>query len=870
MNFKTIPALGRIIGKAVIAAALACPVLFTSCAKFAYDDSELKESIKDLNDRLTALEQKMNEQIAALTSLVNSKTTVTEVSTDQSGNTVITLSDGRTITVYPEADIPDLSGLSFITVKQENSVYYWAIGGYGSEPEFLLIDGKKVPVSSATLEGKIEGGKYYVSIDGGKTWVETGIEPKEEVKVFISYDQDEDYVYLTLADGSVIKVAKDKGVSFAILAGKQHFEYGQTKSVKLEMSGVKDYTVTEKPDGWKVAVSGTYLNITAPAEDAVAELEGTIKVLATFAEASPVIARVDVSVSEADFTVSLKGSTVSFILAEKNVDNYDYTGYVYGVATKAEFSLDYAVDYFNNNTRIQTNYDSMTTTIEKLLGESYNPDESYVVFASNYKDSYWDASYSASDIQFVTYSPLKVNVIITPTLDNANVKVTFSGCDGFYAGLQVKQYFVAEDVLYDLGSDWGPSLCTTSYDGPAGLICGGYMGTLQQATEYVLWLVPFDESGEYTVESCRIYEFSTSSISLGGSLAAPSIKLTQDPTFDQVAAEITTVSGAYRTYAKIFTKDEVPSDELELVKKIISGQSADSSASSFRTNRTWLNPGTEVVVAAVAVSEDGKAGQIAKYETATKSLAFSDALKVTAEVKSVGMTNASVKLTFEGNPSTIRYVNTYDTYGLDDIENQLAMEGRWDIQTVEIASLTDNTVELTGLTLSKEYSFFVIALDAEGNMSHMAKATYTPSSDIVYIKKSKEDWAFGQPSINNEVWGDDAWVYVENSWVPSRSGWYPQSTDLTVDLTMPAECKKVYVLVDQPEYHTTKSELQMSDWVVANGTVYTESGKVSNEYVNESTHIYIVWVDSNDKHHTFYEYVPTFPEQPTGKPEQGE
>lgn len=92
MNFKTIPALGRIIGKAVIAAALACPVMFTSCAKFAYDDSELKESIKDLNDRLTALEQKMNEQIAALTSLVNSKTTVTEVSTDQSGNTVITLS----------------------------------------------------------------------------------------------------------------------------------------------------------------------------------------------------------------------------------------------------------------------------------------------------------------------------------------------------------------------------------------------------------------------------------------------------------------------------------------------------------------------------------------------------------------------------------------------------------------------------------------------------------------------------------------------------------------------------------------------------------------------------------------------------------
>ena len=47
--------MGRIIGKAVIVAAMACPVLFTSCDKFIYDDSQLKESIEDLNKRLTAL-----------------------------------------------------------------------------------------------------------------------------------------------------------------------------------------------------------------------------------------------------------------------------------------------------------------------------------------------------------------------------------------------------------------------------------------------------------------------------------------------------------------------------------------------------------------------------------------------------------------------------------------------------------------------------------------------------------------------------------------------------------------------------------------------------------------------------------------------
>lgn len=870
MKKQLFPNLGRIIGKAVIVAAMACPIVFSSCAKFIFDDSELKESIADLNERLTALEQKMNEQIATLTSLVNSKITVTEISTDeQSGKTVITLSDGKTVTVYPESEMPDLSGLSFLTVKAENGVYYWAVGSYGKEPEFLLINDQKVPVvaekEEVKLQGKIEDGKYYVSIDGGKTWVETGIEPKEDVKVFVSYDQDDDYVYLTLADGTVIKVAKNKEVAFAILSGKQYFTYGQTKSLKLEMNGVKDYTITEKPDGWKASIVDGKLKVTAPSTSENVDSEGTIKILATFENASPVIGKVFVSIGEADFTITLEGEKVVFTLAAKNVDNYDYQGYVTGIMPYSQYSAEAAIEYFNANFKNGCEYyNSVTTTISKLAGDAYNPDESYVVFAANYKNSYWDGPYSAEDIQYVVYSPVKINVILTPSLDNATVKVTFSGCEGFYAGCDNKSYFDPENYLYDLGSMWGPELCKEPYEGPAGLICGGWSQTLQMGTEYVFWLVPYDESGNYTVDSFQIYEFSTKSLSLGGSFAKPEISLTQDPTYDQVAAQVTVVKGAYKTYAKVFTKDEVPADELEFVKKLVAqGVGKTDADENFRVNRTYLDPGTEVVVAAVAIGNDGAAGEVATLETSTQKLLYTDNLKVTPEVVALGMTDVKIKLNLEGAVTSVRYVNTSDTYGVDTMEDKLAQKSRYDLVTVEVASLTDNTIELTDLTLGKEYTFYAMAEDAEGNLSHMGKVTYTPSSDIVYIKKdSGAEWDYGKPSISGETWGPEPWVWVVNEWVPSRTGWYAQSTTLDVDLTVPAECKKVYCLVDYAEYHTAKTELSMSDWVVAKGVLYTESTHIQVESANETTCIWLVWVDSNDKYHTYELYTPKFPAKP--------
>ena len=141
-----------------------------------------------------------------------------------------------------------------IGVAQDtDGVYYWTLNG-----EWLLDDnGNKLPVSGKdgqngtngsngqdgadgkdgadgqdgkdgiTPQLKIEDGYWYISYDNGATWTQlckaTGEDGKDGQNgtdgkdgqdgdsMFQSVTQDENYVYFTLADGTIIKIAKGSG-----------------------------------------------------------------------------------------------------------------------------------------------------------------------------------------------------------------------------------------------------------------------------------------------------------------------------------------------------------------------------------------------------------------------------------------------------------------------------------------------------------------------------------------------------------------------------------------------------------------------------------------------------------------------------------
>ena len=227
---------------------------FTACHKNIW--AELDE----LDQRVTRLEElckEMNTNIISIQTIVNVNqsgdyiTGIVEIKKD--GKVIgytITFGKHDPITIYHGEDGKDgnngLNGSSstpVIGVAQDtDGVYYWTLNG-----EWLLDNnGNKIAVSDITSGSngsdgedgsdgttgkdgitpqlKIEEGYWYVSYDNGKTWTQLGQATGEDGEkgdkgdkgedgdsMFQSVTQDENFVYFTLADGTVIKIAKGSG-----------------------------------------------------------------------------------------------------------------------------------------------------------------------------------------------------------------------------------------------------------------------------------------------------------------------------------------------------------------------------------------------------------------------------------------------------------------------------------------------------------------------------------------------------------------------------------------------------------------------------------------------------------------------------------
>ena len=214
---------------------------FTACHKNIWAELE------NLDQRVTKLEElckEMNTNITSLQTIVSvlqSNDFITGIVEIKKNSEVIgyTITFGKhdPITIYHGQDGKDgadgkdgqdgqngSANAPVIGVAQDtDGVYYWTLNG-----EWLLDDnGNKFPVSGKDgqngVDGtmpqlKIEEGYWYVSYDNGVTWTELGKAIGEDGEkgdkgdtgdsMFQSVTQDENYVYFTLADGTMIKIAK--------------------------------------------------------------------------------------------------------------------------------------------------------------------------------------------------------------------------------------------------------------------------------------------------------------------------------------------------------------------------------------------------------------------------------------------------------------------------------------------------------------------------------------------------------------------------------------------------------------------------------------------------------------------------------------
>ena len=200
--------------------AIATSLAFTSCQS---DDSEIWDKLSEIE--LEELCNQMNTNIEALQTIVEALQNndhVTDISpVVKDGITVgyiITFTKSQPITIYHNADGKDGYTPQIGVAKDTDGIYYWTLDGEwlldakGNKIKVVGTD-KKNGVDGVTPQLKIENDYWYVSYDNGATWVQLGKVTGEDGKdgsdsIFSSVTQDEDNVYFTLTDGTVITIPK--------------------------------------------------------------------------------------------------------------------------------------------------------------------------------------------------------------------------------------------------------------------------------------------------------------------------------------------------------------------------------------------------------------------------------------------------------------------------------------------------------------------------------------------------------------------------------------------------------------------------------------------------------------------------------------
>ena len=301
---------------------LMCGLLLLGCSD-KYDDSALRNDLNDLENRLTILEERckqMNTNISSLQKIVDALQDNLSISRVEqiSDGYIIHFSDGSTATIKNGKD----SGtIPIIGVKQDtDGCYYWTLDGEwltdkkGNKVKAQGTDGKDGVDGEDGNDGtdgedgtdgtngkdgitpqlKIENGRWMLSMDDGKTWTDigqaTGADGKDGVDgtdgedgvdgkdgtngIFKSVTEDDDNVYFTLEDNSVITIPKSDNSKFAIAFDTTDIAIlngGESKTISYTITNATENTVVKAiaQDGWKVKVNATStdkgtITITAP------------------------------------------------------------------------------------------------------------------------------------------------------------------------------------------------------------------------------------------------------------------------------------------------------------------------------------------------------------------------------------------------------------------------------------------------------------------------------------------------------------------------------------------------------------------------------------------------------------------------------
>lgn len=854
--------------------ALAAFVVFSlggvlvSCDKF--DDTELKESISDLEDRVTALEEavaQLQGDVTAIESLLEEGKVIKSVTDNGDGTYTIAYVDSE------ETDVITVgTGNPVITVIDEDGVYYWAKVNENGEAEHLLGADNKLPVSEqpGTLKFKVDEGALLVSTDGGATWTDAGVTLSEDYDfaTFKSVTYDGDYVVFTLQDGTEIRVLRSDELTCDILSGKVMFQYGETKSVSVDAGG---YIVSEvtAPEGWTVKFNGVTLEVTAPSESAADFEMGGDVVLKVYSKDQLMVDKVSVQIGYQALTVSteVKDGVTNIVVSTEYANSF-----FCGVTKLSEFSAEAAAEAASGELytevgqgqyRWETTADAdgnivpFTRAFTDFVA-SPEPGEVYVVWTLEFPQDY---VCNPDDVQtyMFTYGQSVEVKIENVTFNDADITITPAGGTSYYWGLYMGGFYFDKSMIAYAISDGQYWTTTESYSSTFSEMNSSSSTPLsiKHNQDYVLWIVyesPIPGT-EYTADDVMVYEFKTADYTYDGT-AAVSFTGETEVTSTEIRAMYDYPENTYEVYSTILDSRDWQSmgvgDEEAFKRMMIDGGAADMvSVTAFQDGSSepscfasGLTPNTTYYFYVVVVDNEGKVGPLTIEEVKTEGVTTNPDISLAAGTATIGTDSYTLPLTFTGGPAKLIYYHVRKSEFDEDylykgdvekVKDAMSLDpDGWKWTSVSVAGQTSYSLALTDLMWDEDYVLVATVVGNDGRTSSdfvvMNYTTATPNTVVA----GTAEWEAVKPTVSAVTYTTD------------------DLGDVTAKMTVTpgADVATWYYTYGDAGYYDT-SDMTALMKTVMGGRAYEGSQDINVFMFSKDVdaEVFIAWIDSDGNYY---------------------
>ena len=441
--------------------------------------------------------------------------------------------------------------------------------------------------------------------------------------------------------------------------------------------------------------------------------------------------------------------------------------------------------------------------------------------------------------------------------DGIDVRVKATNVVEYCGGYKLKKDFDLAKLVRE--ANWKTATRYTGscmYEGPLNAFPSGQEGAnLSAGQTYVVWVAPYPEGVKSVKAEDIVYkEFTVPDVVSGGSAAVSVVSC--DAQLKSIEA-VLHADGASVIYSAFLTAAEYSSLSSNKLKvSYLFENSSPSAGENMTVIRSGLQPGTSMVLLAVAVDAQGRYGTLLEASYKTSVSTFNDDLVISLGV-TCGSKTADIAVSskgaevaryfyFSGKTSSSSWTRTLGGTREAAEKYMSVNHDNYIISNTDVKPFTNGHLLLDGLEVGTEYVVAVIAQGHDGRFSRARVAIFTPKLDLGNFVYSTGEtaslWNKSRPSVSFGNCDSEGEFYMIN-WAVT-----------------PAEGMTAYAVCVHPNSmagYETPEEMAVRVYNLGQKVV---PGKMEFlMYGDEENMVYVVW---HDKNGNFYEpYSESVPQE---------